>query len=105
MLFCPVHALCSVTPGHSNIRLTPNWHWPRQIICGDGFIYAGVYDGHGGAQTSRYLREAGWAKFEQFLQKTKDPKAAFELVRRAAVAGCRQRLRSSSRAAVCVLQW
>lgn len=52
----------------------------HEIIEGDGFIYCGIYDGHGGPQTSRYLREVGWAKFEQFLQRTKDPKTAFEQV-------------------------
>jgi serine/threonine protein phosphatase PrpC len=35
-------------------------------------------DGHGGAQTSRFLRENSYAEFEKQLEKTRDPKQAFE---------------------------
>lgn len=48
------------------------------IVSGEDFVYSGIYDGHGGAQTSRYLRERSWAEFEKQLKKTRDPKTAFE---------------------------
>jgi len=48
------------------------------VVCGDGFSYVGVYDGHGGAQTSRFLRERSWQVFSEQLKATKDPKVAFE---------------------------
>jgi serine/threonine protein phosphatase PrpC len=35
-------------------------------------------DGHGGAQTSCFLRENSYAEFEKQLEKTRDPKQAFE---------------------------
>lgn len=48
------------------------------IVTGDDYVYVGVYDGHGGAQTSRFLRENSYAEFEKQLEKTRDPKQAFE---------------------------
>ena len=48
------------------------------VLAGEDFVYVGVYDGHGGAQTSRFLRERSWPEFETQLKKTRDPKAAFE---------------------------
>ena len=47
-------------------------------MTGDDYTYVGVYDGHGGAHTSRFLREHSYAEFEKQLEKTRDPKAAFE---------------------------
>ena len=35
-------------------------------------------DGHGGAQTSHFLRENSYVEFEKQLEKTHDPKQAFE---------------------------
>lgn len=48
------------------------------IVTGEDFVYVGIYDGHGGPQCSRFLRERSWAEFENQLKRTRDPKTAFE---------------------------
>jgi len=50
----------------------------HEIHYGEDFIYAGVYDGHGGYTTSHFLRKEAYKEFHQQLRATKDPEQAFK---------------------------